>query len=156
MTEIRGQVLEFHRAMEIPSLETPQVPPDERVRLRLRLVAEEFFEFLEACTYDTGKDQAPGDETLQWLREDLNTYIDHALIHVNLPNATDALADLDYVVEGSRLEFGIDGGPVAAEVHRANMTKASGPVRADGKRLKPEGFRPPDIEGVLVSQGWRR
>lgn len=150
MTKIRDQVLEFHRAMEQPVLDVPQVPPDERVRFRLRFIAEEFFELLEACLHDTEEWE------LDWLKEDLNTYINLALVRVDLPLVADALADIDYVVEGTRLEFGIDGGPVAAEVHRANMMKASGPVRADGKRLKPDGFRPPDVEGVLLSQGWRR
>jgi predicted HAD superfamily Cof-like phosphohydrolase len=32
------------------------------------------------------------------------------------------------------------------------MAKASGPRRADGKVLKPEGWTPPDIVGVLERQ----
>lgn len=152
MTEIRDQVIEFHRAMDQPVLNAPRVPSDERVRFRLRFVAEEFFELLDACLKDDGGVWKP---TLELIKSDLEDVIDHAHIGVDLPAVADALADIDYVVEGTRLEFGIDGGPVAAEVHRANMQKASGEVRADGKRLKPEGFREPDIEGVLVSQGWR-
>ena len=63
--------------------------------------------------------------------------------------------DLDYVVEGTRLEFEIDGGPIAVEVHRSNMAKVGGPVREDGKRLKPPGWTPPDIAGELRKQGWK-
>jgi len=40
------------------------------------------------------------------------------------------------------------------EVHRANMDKAGGPKRADGKVLKPEGWKPPDIHGILEQWGW--
>ena len=36
-----------------------------------------------------------------------------------------------------------------AEVHRANLTKASGPRRADGKILKPEGWQPADVRSVI-------
>lgn len=51
-----------------------------------------------------------------------------------------------------RLELGIE----ASEVHRANMTKATGPIAPNGKRMKPPGFRPPDIVGELKKQGWKR
>lgn len=50
---------------------------------------------------------------------------------------------------------GIDLRPVWSEVHAANMRKTTGPVREDGKRLKPEGWQPPDIAGVLRAQGWQ-
>lgn len=48
----------------------------------------------------------------------------------------------------------MDLDPLWQDVHRANMAKTTGPVRADGKRLKPEGWQPPDIAGVLRVQGW--
>ena len=59
------------------------------------------------------------------------------------------------VVEGCRVEMGINGAPIAAEVHRANMAKVGGPISPQGKRLKPPGWTPPDIEGELRKQGWR-
>ncbi len=37
------------------------------------------------------------------------------------------------------------------EVHRSNMAKVGGPIRGDGKRLKPEGWTPPDVAGVLAA-----
>jgi predicted HAD superfamily Cof-like phosphohydrolase len=42
------------------------------------------------------------------------------------------------------------------EVHRANMAKAGGPKRADGKHMKPEGWTPPDVAGELVKQWWKK
>lgn len=41
--------------------------------------------------------------------------------------------------------LGIDLRPFFLEVHRTNMLKTTGPVREDGKRLKPEGWKPPRI-----------
>jgi HNH endonuclease len=35
-----------------------------------------------------------------------------------------------------------------------NWKHLGGPVAANGKRLKPEGWTPPDIEGELKKQGW--
>ena len=72
----------------------------------------------------------------------------------NLVELVDALADLDYVVEGTRIEFGINGKPIADAVHAANMAKVGGGIRGDGKINKPEGWQPPDIAGELRKQGW--
>jgi predicted HAD superfamily Cof-like phosphohydrolase len=147
---IREQVSEFHRAFDQPVLDTPTVPPDERVRLRLRLVLEEAFELIEAC----GGLRSP--LSLKQLRDDVFVLITRCGVKVDLVAAADALADLDYVVEGTRLEFGIDGAPIAAEVHRSNMAKVwpDGSVKKndDGKVLKPDGWTPPDIRAELVKQ----
>ena len=68
----------------------------------------------------------------------------------NLVEAIDGLCDLLCVVYGAALEFGVDLDPFWSEVHRTNMAKAGGPVREDGKRLKPDGWTPPDLAGVLA------
>ncbi|HET9198209.1 MAG TPA: hypothetical protein VFN92_08165 [Solirubrobacterales bacterium] len=67
----------------------------------------------------------------------------------SLVGAIDGLCDLLATVYGAAVTFGVDLAPFWSEVHRTNMAKAGGPERADGKRLKPEGWEPPDIEGVL-------
>lgn len=145
---LQGDLIEFHRAMSVPILPTPQVPADDRVRLRAKLIVEECFEFLEAIVADDIGVQLVLDEC----RRDLNILIQEARVFVSLPEAADALADIAYVVEGANLEFGIDSGPVLDEVHRANMAKAGGPRRSDGKVMKPTGWTPPDIAGVLERQ----
>lgn len=61
------------------------------------------------------------------------------------------LCDVIYVACGAAVAFGIDLAPVWDEVHRSNMAKVGGPVRKDGKRLKPEGWVPPDVAGVLAT-----
>ena len=68
----------------------------------------------------------------------------------NLVEAIDGLCDVLCVVYGAALEFGIDLDPFWREVHRTNMAKKDGPVRDDGKRLKPPGWTPPDIAGILA------
>jgi predicted HAD superfamily Cof-like phosphohydrolase len=141
---LREQVIEFHRQFGVPVVPTPQVPPDDRVRLRVALITEEFFEVLEAVFGNRGE--------LPIARSLISNVIEKHLVRVNLAEFADGLADLDYVVEGTRLEFGIDGAPVAALVHAANMAKVGGEVRADGKRLKPPQWTPPDIEGELRRQ----
>ena len=68
------------------------------------------------------------------------------------------LADVVYVAYGTALVHGIDLDAVIAEIHRANMTKL-GPDglvsrRADGKVLKGDHYRAPDVSDVLRNQGW--
>jgi predicted HAD superfamily Cof-like phosphohydrolase len=57
----------------------------------------------------------------------------------------DALCDLLYVTLGAAVQMGVDLDPFFHEVHRANMAKGEGPLRADGKKLKPPGWVPPRI-----------
>lgn len=73
----------------------------------------------------------------------------------DLVEVLDALCDIQYVLDGTFLEFGLHSlKPAAmAEVHASNMSKlgADGrPVlRADGKVLKGPEFRRPDLGRVL-------
>lgn len=80
--------------------------------------------------------------------------IQSAPLCIDLPALVDATADLDYVVEGLRVRLGVDGDPIWEAVHAANMAKSTGPLREDGKRMKPEGWKAPDVEGLLREQGW--
>jgi hypothetical protein len=54
MSSLSGQVREFHAVMDCPTRETPTLIPEERVRLRAALIAEEFFETMEAMS-DMGR-----------------------------------------------------------------------------------------------------
>lgn len=131
----------------------PHIPDDATVRLKAGLVLEETIELMGAV-YDL-KNTYPS------VLEALNIVADMAnrlVPSVNMVEMADALADIDYVVEGMRLTFGINGQPIADEVHRANMEKF-GPgswVREDGKQMKPPDWKPPDITKQLEIQGWSR
>ena len=151
---IRQQVIAFHKAMGMPGQGEgpPHVPSDERVRLRAALIAEEFFETMRSLFATDYSDSRFG--RLEDAENTVKKLVFGANVKVNMAELADGLADLDYVVEGTRLEFGIDGGKVAEEVHLTNMAKAGGPIREDGKRLKPPGWQPPDVVGVLRRQGW--
>lgn len=65
------------------------------------------------------------------------------------------LADVVYVAFGTAHAFGINLDVALAEIHRAAMSKISGPglplVREDGKILKPPGFVPPNLKPSLLS-----
>jgi len=107
--------------MGIENRETLGTPSDDVVRLRMRLVIEEAFEFLAASTSNL--------TSLDFFHATLIVVlgvIDETPAKPDLVEVADALADLDYVVAGTRLAYGIPRGPVADEVHRSNMAKAPG------------------------------
>ena len=76
----------------------------------------------------------------------------------DLVEALDALCDIQYVLDGTVLEFGLHQlkQDAMAEVHSSNMSKlgADGrPVlRDDGKVLKGPGFRQPDLARLLEAK----
>jgi predicted HAD superfamily Cof-like phosphohydrolase len=128
---LQEQVAEFHRAFDQPILARPTAGiPEERVRLRARLIMEEAFETLSAL-FDADSVLAGGrhavavSTALALAKAYVDDVIDLAPVKVNLPEVADGLADLDVVIEGSRLEFGINGPRVAAVVHISNMAKLS-------------------------------
>jgi predicted HAD superfamily Cof-like phosphohydrolase len=132
-----SDVEDFHLVFGQPVLDKPSVPVPERVALRADLLDEEFIETMHALGYAQHYD-------MSWYRTS-NA--------VDLVKLADGLADLIYVAIGCALEFGIPLDRVWAEVHRTNMAKVypDGTVhrRDDGKVLKPDGWRPPDLRAVL-------
>ena len=121
-----GQVRVFHDAFGVPVQSQPGFPASDRVDLRLALLREELRE-VEAAIL--------AGDLLQVLRE---------------------LVDIQYVLDGTFLEFGLGHLKLAAfaEVHRANMSKLGEdgrPVlRHDGKVLKGPNFRAPEFEPLLA------
>ena len=140
MHKAQEQVEEFHRAMN----QTIGTDPDIRdAKLRASLILEEA---LETVTAIVGSETA-----LHMLKQVCDERdLDERHFEPDLVQAIDGLADILYVVYGSAVSFGIDLEPFFEEVHFSNLAKANGPVRADGKRLKPEGWRPPRIAEILT------
>lgn len=68
----------------------------------------------------------------------------------DLVASLDGLCDLLCVIYGAAVEWGIDLAPFWEAVHQTNLLKKGGQMREDGKRLKPDGWVPPDIAGVLA------
>lgn len=85
---------------------------------------------------------------IKLIAEELDELL-RALDANDITEVADALADLQYVVIGAALQWGIPLDRVFAEVHRSNMTKEGGGKRADGKILKGPGYESPDVAAVL-------
>lgn len=91
-----NQVAKFHSTFKHPILSTPQIPSKTRCDLRVSLLQEELDELKEAISTN------------------------------DLVEIADALCDLQYVLSGAVLEFGLGDKFVELfnEVQRSNMSKA--------------------------------
>ena len=125
---------EFHAAVGEAVPRVPTVPNAATLELRQRLIEEEFKETLEAFAELRANPEVTGEAFAHLMRE---------------------LTDLLYVTYGTFVACGVDADAVFAEVHRANLHKASGPRRADGKVLKPADWQPPNIAGILEALSGR-
>lgn len=61
-----------------------------------------------------------------------------------------ALEDLIAAIDACFAALGLQPALFFLAIHAANMAKAGGPRRADGKILKPAGWQPADIAGLLL------
>ncbi len=91
-----NQVAEFHKTFRHPILDSPQIPSEDRCKLRVSLIAEELKELQEAID-------------------------DKDVVEI-----ADALCDIQYVLSGAILEFGMGEKfkELFEEVQRSNMSKA--------------------------------
>lgn len=130
------RVRQFHSAVGSSDPLVPIQPSEAVLSLRRTLIEEESREVLEAFSQLQSASLEEGKEAGF-----------SALVH--------ELADMLYVTYGALVAFGVEPDEVFAEIHRANLQKASGPRREDGKQLKPAGWQPADISGVLAAQKQR-
>jgi predicted HAD superfamily Cof-like phosphohydrolase len=91
-----NQVADFHRTFKHPIVKEPAIPSENRCKLRVSLIAEELKELEQAIA-------------------------DNDLVEV-----ADALCDIQYVLSGAVLEFGMGEKfrELFDEVQRSNMSKA--------------------------------
>jgi predicted HAD superfamily Cof-like phosphohydrolase len=122
-------VKEFHRVYEQPIAGAPHVTDPALNAFRVDLLNEELCELADA------------------------------LVDEDPVAVLDALTDLQYVLDGAFVAFGLHAvkDAAVAEVHRSNMSKLGEdgrPIkRPDGKVLKGPNYTPPDLAAVLKGAG---
>ena len=89
---------------------------------------------------------------LNWIWEETDE-LNRAINDDDVVEILDALADIIYFCYGMAVEMNVELDPIIAEVQRTNLAKEGGNTRLDGKLVKPPGWCPPDIAGVLAKQG---
>lgn len=133
----------------------PEIPTDEEIVLRIKLLFEEVLELAAASGYMVGISNSTHDEkkeSISPIEEGDIRYIKIAE-EPNLTEVADALTDIDYVNLGAACSYGIDLEPCQKEVHGSNMSKfIDGHRREDGKWVKGPSYRPADLKTVLDKQ----
>ena len=147
MNSAQERVEDFHAKFGSTIGMTPALRERE---LRAKLIMEEAVETVAAMGFTVyatiEQNGVPGEAPHQL------TGFTKSFQEPNFDEVIDGLADLLYVVYGAAVTFGIDLEPFFAEVHKTNMAKEGGATRADGKVLKPEGWKAPDIRGIRETQ----
>ncbi|NBA88138.1 hypothetical protein GVN16_20365 [Emticicia sp. CRIBPO] len=94
------QVADFHKTFHHPIVENPSIPSEDRCKLRVELISEELKELQEAIQNN------------------------------DIVEVADALCDIQYVLSGAVLEFGLGEKfkTLFDEVQRSNMSKACNSV----------------------------
>jgi len=89
-------VAQFHKTFKHPIVEKPAIPSEDRCKLRVALIAEELKE------------------------------LEQAIRDKDITEVADALCDIQYVLSGAILEFGLGEKfrELFEEVQRSNMSKA--------------------------------
>lgn len=145
-------VADFHETFKHPIQNHPGIPPEERCKLRVALIAEELKE------------------------------LEQAIRDKDIVEVADALCDIQYVLSGAILEFGLGDKfkELFEEVQRSNMSKACSSEeearqtvqhylkkdgtecyyrragekwlvyrRSDNKTIKSVGYSPADLKRIL-------
>lgn len=91
-----NQVADFHKTFQHPILSSPTIPDEKRCKLRVELISEELKE------------------------------LEQAIVDKDMVEIADALCDIQYVLSGAVLEFGLGEKfkSLFDEVQRSNMSKA--------------------------------
>ena len=119
----------FHETYGLPVKENPDITDEKTNRLRIALLEEEVAE------------------------------LKVALEQGDMVEVLDALTDIQYVLDGAYLSFGMANlkEPAFAEVQRSNLSKldeTGKPIRreCDGKVLKGPNYSAPDIARFFETQ----
>ncbi len=122
-----------------PSLDE-EVISEDRLHLKMKLIAEEFFELVQAVYGGVAAN------ILEAAWEKAQQEDEH---NRDIVETADALADLIYVIDNLAIEAGIQIDDVFTEVHRSNMSK----LGEDGKPVISDGVTPAAYDGQVKPKG---
>ncbi len=137
----------------------PQLPDDQIVTLRIRLMVEELLGKI-AAPVEAIRDEEDHRYTRLLIQNKSDELI-ASMIAGDLVGIADGLADVLYVVIGTAVAYGTDIQEVFNEVHRSNLSKTVWDeekqrwhIEKDefGKGIKPPTYSPADIKPIIDRQ----
>lgn len=137
----------------------PDMPEDEIVTLRIRLMVEELLGKIEPPVEHIRDED--DHRYMRLLVQNKSDELIACMIKGDLVGVADGLADVLYVVIGTAVAYGIDIQEVFDEVHRSNLSKTVWDeeqrrytIEKDefGKGIKPPTYSPADIKPIIDRQ----
>jgi len=118
-----NQVAEFHKTFKHPIVAEPAIPAEDRCKLRVSLIAEELEELADAIK-------------------------DNDIVEI-----ADALCDIQYVLSGAVLEFGLGDkfSDLFNEVQRSNMSKTCASL-AEAEATQAHYKAKDDVDSYVVEE----
>ena len=140
----QDKVKEF---MKLAGQATPEkiVEPDDKTKiLRVKLLMEELLEFADAA----------GVKVNVGFEVDITDFDFEVVNKSDFVEVADAFADIEYVLHGAAISYGINSQEVFEVVHDSNLKKfgPGGYKNSLGKWIKPPDWEKPDIASVLEKQ----
>ncbi|CAK7994483.1 Hypothetical protein POVR1_LOCUS7 [uncultured virus] len=150
MASFASQVKDF----TLDTRDQPVVMSKESVTFIIRMVCSELVELAQTVT-DSVEEAATLVRTN--VNTDLNPGYVRPLDEISIAaDQADALADVNYYVYNCGCKHGINLSRVLDVVHQANMSKkfpdGTFHRREDGKIIKPDGWKEPDIRAEIQRQ----
>ena len=158
---MQRQIAEFMRRCDQEVAKYPQIPTDQIVTLRIRLMVEEL---LGAIEVEKDWDQLDDVEKSRYLHHLVLNKSDElvaSMIKGDLVGVADGIADVLYVVIGTAIAYGINIKEVFDEVHRSNLSKTVWNeeqqryiIEKDefGKGLRGPDYSPANLEPIVQRQ----
>lgn len=148
---------DFMRRCDQEVKQYPELPDDQIVTLRIRLMVEEL---LGSIDPEVNGNDVPG-RYVELLIQNKSNELIQSMINQDLVGVADGLADVLYVVIGTAVAYGIDIQEVFDEVHRSNLSKTVWneelqryTIEKDefGKAIKPPTYSPANIKPIINRQ----
>jgi predicted HAD superfamily Cof-like phosphohydrolase len=141
----QDKVREFMAKAGQPTPEAILEEPDEKTKaLRISLLMEELLELAKASGVQVSVGYAVDIEDFEF----------NVIGKTDIVEVADALADIEYVMHGASVAYGLKMQPIFDVVHESNMAKfgPGGYRNAVGKWIKPPDWQKPDISALLDEQ----
>lgn len=123
----------------------PIIPDLETRKLRANIILEEALETIKGLGFEVNQTMPDGELEVE------------EAFTPDIIEVVDGCADISVVTIGTLSAFGVKDAPILEAVDLNNLGKfGPGSYRreSDGKWMKPPGFKPADIMGLLKEQGF--
>jgi len=140
------QVLDFYKGFRQEEFIATRAGLDEnnisgeRLDLKMKLIAEEFFELVGAVYGGAAAKIMETAWSVAQQEDEENR---------DIVETADALGDLVYVIHGLQIEAGIPADEVFNEIHNSNMSK----LDANGAPIISDGVTPSEYDGLVKPAG---